>query len=61
LIFLFNFLRIPEKTVAQCALAALDTEVVSLMADTEWNNSVIYRWLGEGFEALVSINRFKGE
>jgi hypothetical protein len=43
-----------EMWAVHPALAVVDTYVVSKMANTEWNNSVIYREMGQGFNGMRS-------
>jgi hypothetical protein len=43
-----------EMRAVHPAIAVLDTAMVSIMANTEWNNSVMYRWMGEGFDGMRS-------
>ncbi len=41
-----------EMRAAHPALAVLDTSVVSVMLNTEFNNAAIARWIGEGFDGM---------
>jgi hypothetical protein len=43
-----------EMRAVHPALAVVDTYVISVMANTEWNNSVIYRDMGKGFDGMRS-------